>query len=148
MRARLRRWFAPPPPDRPGDVLRWVRRVSVAGSLLMLLFAAQLWAEDASPPWVLLGAAALGVLNASTMGPAIRRADARPAKRTPEGRRRAERVQSVFLALVVVGGTLAGYVSGGTGVAVLAFVLASGSTALVWRWARSWMRKADRGQGY
>ncbi len=61
--------------DDPAATLRWVRRVELAFVPLALLFAALLLLKDSPVWWLCCASAALGLLCALTMGPAIKRAE-------------------------------------------------------------------------
>ena len=75
----------PPPRDRPGDVLRWVRRVSLATSALLVVGAALVWLDgDRTLAALVIGGVGIAVVNAATMGPAIRRADERGRPKDPD----------------------------------------------------------------
>jgi hypothetical protein len=107
------RWLRPPPKDRPGDVLRWVRRVSLATASLLVAGAALVWLDEDRVIWPVVVAIALVVLNAATMGSAIRRADKRGATADPDEvarmRRRGDRAAAATLAVMLIGVPVAGY---------------------------------------
>jgi hypothetical protein len=93
--------------DDPAATLRWVRRVELAFVPFALLVAALLALKDSPIWWLLAASAALGLLCAGAMGPAIRRAE----RHTFDGAawaRQAERLTAAaffalaFIAVVVV----------------------------------------------
>ena len=106
-------WLRPPPADRPGDVLRWTRRVSLATAGLLLVGAALAWPDDHRVSWLVVAAVAVVVVNAATMGPAIRRADERGPVTDPDERARLRdrngRRTVALLAVVLLGGPAIGY---------------------------------------
>ena len=144
MGERLKRWFSRPPIDQPAEVLRWVRRISLAVAGGGLLVAAQIWATDGSPPWALLAAFGAAVAGAATMGPAIREAERRGPVTDPVERkrlrRRGDRAQWLVSAAVTIGCAVFGYiVDGVTGAAFLVCFALVSSALGIWfyqRWGR------------
>lgn len=115
----------PPPPGEPAETLRWVRRVSLAGIPVFLLFAAVNWAGESWFPWLVIGVIVYAVYGAVSMHYAIRRAERHGPLTQDElaaGRRRADRFERIYpptLGAMCFG---AGYLVGGV---VVGLVLAA-----------------------
>jgi hypothetical protein len=125
MSARPSRWWTPPPKERPGDVLRWVRRVSVAGVVPLVAVALLVWGGEDRFLWPVIAVAAVVIMNAALMGPAIRRADERGSATDPDelARRRREgnRGLAVIVAVMLTAVPALGYVIYGAGTAAVLF---------------------------
>jgi hypothetical protein len=134
--------------DHPGEVLRWLRRVCVAMALFLFLISARIWATDDSAPWVLLGCAGVLLLNALTLGPAIRRADSEgvitDADELQRRRRRGWRGAWLVSVGIALGLVAVGYVVAGVGGAVifLGFAIVIVGPGL-WM-SRRWLGNAPR----
>jgi hypothetical protein len=110
----------------PATTLQWVRRVELAFVPFAAVLAALLLAKGSELWWVGAASAALGLLAAAPMGPAIRRAEERAGRdpeRWREWRRRADKLTAVtFAALAALAVGLA-YAFSGAGLAALLAVM-------------------------
>lgn len=78
MREHLIRWFSPPNGESPAETLRWVRRISLAAGVGVLLLALQTWGAQGAgwDVWVLAGA---GVLSLNSWFTSFQRYEKRSA---------------------------------------------------------------------
>jgi hypothetical protein len=82
-------------------VLRWVRRVSVAGVVPLVAVALLVWGGEDRFLWPVIAVAAVVIVNAALMGPAIRRADEHGAATDPDELARRRREGNRGLAVIV-----------------------------------------------
>ena len=134
MAADLSPWLLPPK-EEPGAILRWVRRVSVAVSALLLAAVALVWLSEGRVLWPVIVAVAVALVNAAVMGPAIRDADARGPVTAPdevaEMRRRGDRIAAVAHGLMLIVAPVLAYVIYGSTAALVLFVAGLISAAIV-----------------
>jgi hypothetical protein len=133
-------WLMPPSDDHPGTMLRWVRRVELVIAAAGLVFAGLFWADGLREWWIMVVAAAVGVIGAATTGPAIRRAERRgpndPSTR-PARRRRAERLTLTTFAILTPIYVLVGWLlAGAAGAVAVAVVMALSVPLGIWTWRR------------
>jgi hypothetical protein len=141
MRTPLRSRIARPPLDRPGEVLRWLRRICVVAALLGLLLAAPLLASGDSIGWILVACSVLLALNALTMAPAIRKADRdgviTDSTELERRRRRGRRAGWIYSAALTLSFVAIGYGTDGIRGALIFLAFAVVITALGMWFSRS-----------
>ena len=118
----------------PATTLRWVRRVELAFVPFAAVLAALLLVKGSHLWWIGCASAALGLLAAAPMAPAIRRAEERTAlhpERFRDWRRRADRLTvATFVTLATLAVVLASLFSGpGLAIALAAMFLAASAAA-------------------
>ena len=119
-------WLRPPSEHDPAGALRWVRRVELAFVPFAAVLATLLLLKGSDVWWVGFASAALGLLAAAPMGPAIRRAEERAAvnpERWSEWRRRAERLTTVTYAALAPIAVILAFLFSGAGLAALLAVM-------------------------
>jgi hypothetical protein len=121
-------WFRPPTDDHPASMLRWVRRVYLVQVPAGLLVALVLWVADLGAWWLGLVVVAIALSGLATIGPSIRRAQARgpndPATR-PARQRRAERLTLASFGAFTAVAVAVSLVTEGAGLAITMGLLLS-----------------------
>jgi hypothetical protein len=136
-------WLRLPRDDNPATMLRWMRRLHLVTLPAALLTALVLRADDVAAWWLGLAAAAVSMIRLATIGPAIRRAEARgpndPATRRAR-QHRAERVTLALFGALAAIAVVVGYLIEGLGLAITFAATFGLSHALgIWLYRR-WFR--------
>jgi hypothetical protein len=115
--------------DDPAATLRWVRRVELAFVPFAVLLAALLLANGSPVWWVGCASAALGLICAATMGPAIRRAEKRRIDASGWARETEQLTVTAFVVLALIAVVLVYAFAGVATAGVLAGLFALSSAA-------------------